>query len=493
MANQKRLVTYSLVAGGVAVLGTLAIAHWSPASTLPLALQGSPSVAARPMPTDIEPGTFRQIAEDQMPMVVSIRTLSASDPGGPSADESFRRFFGLPDNPDGGVRQGVGSGFIIDRSGLVLTNRHVVSGATRIEVALFPDPDSDPDDVRRFSAKVLGRDRLTDSALLQIEAPPDLPAATFGNSDAMRPGDWVMAIGNPFALSHTVTVGVVSANARPFPVEGRPQRMLQTDAAVNPGNSGGPLLNLRGEVIGINTAILSPGGAGNIGIGFAVPINFVRDLLPRLRTGNVERGRLGIGVGDVPREAASRLGVKDGRGALVSTVDPDGPADQAGIEPGDVIVDYNGETVDDADELVGLVSNSAPGKSVPVAIMRGTRRQNLHVTIGALGNEEPAPRQGRDASPGFGLSLTAVTPQIARQLGLAAGEGGAVVASVSPGSAAAEAGLSAGDVILEVNRTPVANLDTTASRLRAVGAGEPAFVLVWREERRVFLTLMKPR
>ena len=240
--------------------------------------------------------------------------------------------------------QAAGTGFIIDKAGFILTNNHVVEGATKIKVSLYGE-----DDDQEYDAKVVGRDPLTDSALIELTEKPDhtLPEVKFGDSSQMQPGDWVMAIGNPFGLAHTVSVGVISALERPFPVaEGRSAQVLQTDAAINPGNSGGPLLNLRGEVIGINTAIYTDAPQqGNIGIGFAIPINTVRELLPQLRTGKITRGRIGVSVGSIPRDAVDEFGLKDRKGAVVQSVAPDSAASKAGLEPGDVIVGFNGKPV----------------------------------------------------------------------------------------------------------------------------------------------------
>jgi serine protease Do len=278
---------------------------------------------------------FRQIAEAQTPMVVNIRTETRRQTRDLTEffgrDGLLDRFFGLPEIPQapgGDVSEGAGSGFVISDDGVILTNNHVVAGASRITVGLYAHEDEE------YTARVIGRDPLTDSALIQLTEKPDgqLPVATLGNSTAVKPGDWVMAIGNPFNLAHTVTVGVISATGRPFPLsEGRWEDVLQTDAAINPGNSGGPLLNIRGEVIGINTAILSGGPVGgNVGVGFAVPIDIVRELLPELRSGTITRGRIGVQVTPVTKALAKPLGLDAPRGALVRMVERGGPAAVAG-------------------------------------------------------------------------------------------------------------------------------------------------------------------
>jgi serine protease Do len=374
-----------------------------------------------------------------------------------------------------------------------VTNNHVVAGASRIEVGLFARPGEN--DRLTYQAKVIGRDPLTDSALIRIveTLPFDLPTATLGDSAQVAPGDWVVAIGNPFNLTHTVTAGVISAKGRPFPVEGRIQEMLQTDTAINPGNSGGPLLNLRGEVIGINTAILSTGpNGGNVGIGFAVPINVVSDLLPQLQQGKVTRGRIGVRVTNVPPEAVDELGLPEPGGALVESVEPKGPAARAGVEPGDVIVEYDGKPVRSSDELVQMVVNSRTGSQTSVKAIRDKQPMTFDVRIEPLEfADERRDGAPQNAGEGFGISLGAVTPQIARQLQLPPGVG-VVVMEVAPRSAAARAGLAPGDVILEVNRRRVTNVDEAVAELRRVPAGGTAFVLVARDGQQHFLTLTKP-
>jgi serine protease Do len=476
------------------------------ATTPPVATSGSEAVAAarrsEPVSGPLDAQTIRRIAEAQTPMVVNIRSEArrrreaVGDYLG--GDDPFRRFFGLPETrpspPGDDVLEGAGSGFIIDTSGLILTNNHVVAGASRIDVGFFAQRGQN--DRQTYRATVIGRDPLTDSALIRIvEAlPAGLPTATFGDSAQVAPGDWVVAIGNPFNLTHTVTAGVISARERPFPVEGRIQEMLQTDAAINPGNSGGPLLNLRGEVIGINTAILSTGPTGgNVGIGFAVPINVVRDLLPQLQDGKVTRGRMGVRVTDVPREAVEALGLPEQSGALVESIEPKGPAARAGLEPGDVIVGYGGTPVRRSDELVRAVASSRPGSRMPVQIVRDRRPMTFDVPIEALEfvDERRDGAAPQEASQEFGMSLGAVAPEMARQLQLPGGDG-VVVTAVAPRSAAARAGLAPGDVILEVNRRRVSQVDAAVNALRRVPPGGAAFVLITRGGQQHFLTLTRP-
>jgi serine protease Do len=298
-------------------------------------------------------------------------------------------------------------------------------------------------------------------------------------------------------------VGVISATSRAFPVtDGRSNEMLQTDVAINPGNSGGPLLNLRGEVIGMNTAIVSNSRTeGNIGIGFAVPINAVRDLLPQLRTGKVVRGRMGVQIGVVPREGYEDFGLKSRTGALVVSVAPGGAAAKAGVEPGDVIIEYNGRRVPKSDELVKMVVATKPGTSVPVKVMRDKQEKTLQVTVDELDLEvEQGRRQGgsndREPPPeeqgagSFGLTLTNLTPQIARRLQLPSGQSGAVVTDVDPSGPSAGA-LRQGDVILSVNRTKVSSAAEAGRELQKVASGRIAQILVWRGDAEVFVTVRK--
>jgi serine protease Do len=312
-----------------------------------------------------------------------------------------------------------------------------------------------------------------------------------GRSADVKPGDWVMAIGNPFNLAHTATVGVISAINRPFPVsEGHWQQVLQTDAAINPGNSGGPLLNLRGEVVGINTAIIANGVAGNVGVGFAIPIDAVRDLLPELRKGSVTRGRIGVQVSPVTSRLVEPLRLKDTSGALVRSVEQNGPGAAAGIEPGDVIVRFNGEAIADTNELVKVVSGTEPGSAVPVEVVRDGALRTLRVTVASLELDQGGTAASASET-GFGMSLQALTPQLRGHFQVPQSRTGAVVTNVQQGSAAARAGLRAGDVILEVNRRPVSSAADASAGLRAVNPGDTAFVLVWRQGQEVFVTMTR--
>jgi serine protease Do len=313
-----------------------------------------------------------------------------------------------------------------------------------------------------------------------------------------------MAIGNPFGLAHTVSVGVISAD-RPsgLPVsEGRRADVLQTDAAINPGNSGGPLLNLRGEVIGMNTAIFTDARQqGNIGIGFAIPINAIRELLPQLRVGKITRGRIGVGIGAIPAEAVDEFGLDNRNGALILNVAPGGAAARAGLEPGDVITSYNGQPVEDSNDLVDMVINTRPGTTVPLRIVREREERTLSITVEELDLEaETSQRadnrgggggQEPQTSSGFGITLNNVTPEIAEQLRLERGVRGAVISDVEPGSPAARAGLTRGDVIVRVGSQTIASAADAQRALAGVASGETAFLRVLRNGQETFVIVTK--
>jgi serine protease Do len=518
------LIAVASLAVGMVIASRLDLTPTSSAQTIAV-----PARNSTPIGGPIDAMTFRNIAKAQSPMVVNIRTemkAKAQDlqdffgGSGGAPDDFLRRFFGPGGGQDdqqdnsggrGGNRrapreqktEAAGTGFIISRDGLILTNNHVVEDATKIEVGLFGD-DADV----TYQAKVIGKDALTDSALIQLIDKPNrpLPEAKFGDSSQMAAGDWVVAIGNPFNYAHTVTVGVISATERSFPVTtGRSNEMLQTDAAINPGNSGGPLLNIRGEVIGINTAIISNDrSAGNIGIGFAVPINTVAELLPQLRAGKVVRGRIGVQVNAVPREGFEDFGLKSRMGALVQQVVSGGASAKAGIMPGDVIVEYNGRPVPSSTELVKMVVATKPGTSVPVKVMREKQEKTLHLTVDELDldAEQQGLRAGRggnnnnnnepvdQGASGFGLTLQNVTPQIARRLQLPSGQSGAVITEVDPNSESARS-LRAGDIILSVNGKAVSTASDAGRELQKVASGRIARILIWRDQNEQFVPVKK--
>jgi serine protease Do len=500
------LIAVSSLAVGMVLASRLDLSPASSAQSLAM-----PPMNSAPITGALDAQTFRNIAKAQSPMVVNIRTETRQRTqdlsdffGGDNPEDLFRRFFGQPGAPPEQNRRGreqttvaAGTGFIISKDGLILTNNHVVEGATRIQVGLFGE-DAD----LLYDAKLIGRDALTDSALIQLTEKPshDLPVALFGDSSQMAPGDWVVAIGNPFNLRHTLTVGVISATERAFPMtDSRFSEMLQTDAAINPGNSGGPLLNLRGEVVGMNTAIISNGRAeGNIGIGFAIPINTVRELLPMLHTGKVTRGRIGVSVAAVPLEGYQDFGLKSRTGALVSSVASGGAADRAGIEAGDVIVEFNGKAVPGTSDLVKMVTATRPGTSVNVKLLRDQKERTVSVTVeeldleaeqGRQSNNQAAPpeEQGGDS---FGLTLSGITPQQARQLQLPSGVTGALVTDVDPNGPSAGI-LRPRDVIIAINGRQVSSVAQAGRELQQVPSGRIARILLWRDDGEVFVTVRK--
>ncbi|HOC16687.1 MAG TPA: Do family serine endopeptidase [Vicinamibacterales bacterium] len=494
------LIAVASLAVGMVLASRLDLSSESSAQTMNV-----PPMNSAPLAGPVDATTFRTIAKNATGFVVNIRTRAkrrAPDMNDFFGGENpFDRFFGRPqpNRPRDQVVESAGTGFVISAGdALILTNNHVVEGATDIYVAFGEDQY----DQEEFRAKLVGRDQLTDSALIQLEEKPARPLveAKFGDSAQMQPGDWVMAIGNPFGLAHTVTVGVISATKRPFfTAEQRSQDVLQTDAAINPGNSGGPLLNVRGEVIGINTAILANSRAeGNLGIGFAIPINVVRNLLPDLRRGEVVRGRIGISMLEVPRDAVEELGLKERRGALVAQVPKDGPAAKAGIQPGDVIIEVNGKPIADREELTRIVTGTKPGTTIPVTLVRDRKQMTLNVTIEKLDLEAESGGSARggteeDTTAGFGLSLGNVTPSMARSLRLPEGMRGAVIMDIEQGSAADGSGLAQGDIILKVNNQEVTSAADASSLLQKIPSGGRALLLVWksRQGQELFLTLKK--
>jgi serine protease Do len=449
---------------------------------------GTPSPAIERAPlVPMDARLFRDIARRENPAVVSVTTRSLVS--GRDLDEDFFRwFFGVEPAPRERIQRALGSGFLISASGEILTNNHVVAGAQVIDVSLFGRGTG------TYRAAIVGRDPLTDSALIKLEQPPpDLPTATFGDSDSLEPGDWVMAIGNPFQLGHTVTVGVVSYQGRPFQVqEGRWQNMIQTDASINPGNSGGPLINVHGEVVGINAAILGGAADSNTGIGFAVPINSVKALLPQLRQGKVVRGRLGARMRNaaISADEAKALGLPAAHGVIVISVEPDSPAARGGLRAGDVIVAFNGQDVSSADDLVARVSATRPGGRVNVRAFRDGQERTAAVTIEQLPLEvEPTPEQAAPGRGGFGLTCADITPALAARLRLPQNLDGALVTEVVAEGPADRAGLRVGDLITTVNRVGVHNAGEAIRELARAEAGQPVFVLVWREGVELFLQM----
>jgi serine protease Do len=429
-------------------------------------------------------GNFVALANAVGPVVVNISTSQVLKPPGrgspgpfgaePPADP-WERFFGQP-SPRGPFRQqGLGSGFIIEPDGIILTNNHVVADAEKIAVKL--------QDEREFEGRVVGSDAKTDIAVIKIDA-KNLPVAPLGDSDQLQVGEWVVALGSPFGLANTVTAGIVSAKGR-WIGAGPYDNFIQTDASINPGNSGGPLINLQGEVVGMNTAIFSRTGA-NIGIGFAIPISLVKELLPELKSkGKVTRGWLGVSIQQITPDLANSLGIEKSGGALVSTVADGSPAEKAGIKVGDVIVEYNGKPIQHSSELPILVARTDVGKNVPLKILRGKDEVTLSVTVGELKEEEVVVSGSKKND--FGLTVQPLPPEIARSLGLEESRG-VIITAVDPGGPAAAAGFRRGDVILEIDRKPIRSLSDYEKAIAAAKDKNLLF-LVRRGDANIFLAL----
>jgi len=390
-------------------------------------------------------------------------------PEGSPFQDFFDQFFNQKGEQDNQPRrvQSLGSGFVIDPSGLIVTNNHVIEGADEI-VANFNDGS-------KAKAKLLGKDEKSDIALLKVDVPKPLVSVKLGNSDAMRVGDWVMAIGNPFGLGGTVTVGIVSARNRDIN-SGPYDNFLQTDAAINRGNSGGPLFNMNGEVVGINTAIISPSG-GSIGIGFAIPSKAAGNVIDQLRQfGEARRGWLGVRIQEVTDDIAEGLGLKETRGALVAGVTDKGPAADAGILAGDVILEFDGQPVNAMHELPRMVADEQIGKEVQVKILRKGKEQMVTVKLGRLedtvtasadNSNPPAenPKAPVAITGPLGLTLSNLSPAVRSQYGIKDTVSGVVVTGVADGSAAAEKRVQPGDVIVEIAQEPVATADDVNKRI----------------------------
>lgn len=439
------------------------------------------------------PPSFADLADKVKDSVVNIATTQVikghplqpfMEPDSPFreffGDEFFKRFFG--DMPKGSMKtNSLGSGVVIDSSGLILTNNHVVEKATEIKIKL--------QNGKEYAAKVVGRDPKTDLALIQTDPDKNFPKpAVLGDSSALRVGDWVMAVGNPFGLGHTVTVGIISAKGRIIGA-GPYDDFIQTDAAINPGNSGGPLFNMNGEVVGINTAIVARGQ----GIGFAIPINLAKDLLPQLRTGKVIRGWLGVMIQDVTPEIAESFGLKEPKGVLVSDVLKDGPAEKGGIESGDIIIEFNGEEVRDAHELSRRVAAAQPNSEVKLGLLRDGSKKVLTVKLGTMPEEGAVAAQPETVENVWGLTVQNMTQELAERFGWDASERGVVVTEVEPDSPAAEARLQPGDLIKEVNRKKIQNVRDYNQAMKSTDKRKSLLLLVKRGERTFYVVLQLPQ
>lgn len=454
-----------------------------PLSAAPLWEEGS-GVAIGTQPAQ---PAFVELAKQLKPAVVNISSKQTEGKAAPSRSPSFEendpfqeffdRFFGGRGSRRR-QRPSLGSGFIINSTGYIVTNNHVVENASEIKVTLATQEE--------FAATLVGRDPKTDLALIKIKSAKPLPTVPFGNSDALEVGEWVLAIGNPFGLGHTVTSGIVSAKGRIIGA-GPYDDFIQTDASINPGNSGGPLFNMRGQVIGINTAIVS----GGQGIGFAIPINLAKEVLLQLHDkGSVTRGWLGVAIQRISPDLVKAFKLEDTHGALVADVVSDGPAAKAGLQRGDVIVGFNGQKIQESTELPRLVAANAPGTRVQVEILRNGKKMTIPVTLGTLTDDKEAalkPQQ-YDIEESLGLRVEPLTPELARRLRLDNPKG-VVVSQVIPDSPAAEAGIQRGDIVREVNRQPVTDMESYTEATSRLTPNAPVLFLLERRGNSLYVAL----
>jgi serine protease Do len=437
-----------------------------------------------------EYNSLSPLVKQLSPSVVNISTTSVSkrgvqsfespfgEKGDDPFDDFFKDFFG--DSPQREFKKkGLGSGFIFSEDGYIITNNHVVERATDIKVIL-QNGDS-------YDAEIIGTDPKSDLALLKIEPKTKLPAVRFGNSDRLEIGDWVLAIGNPFGLGHTVTVGIISAKGRSLGL-GSYDDFLQTDAAINPGNSGGPLFNFNGEVIGVNSAII----AGGQGIGFAIPINMTKNVVSQLRNGGkVVRGWIGVYVQRVTPEIAESLNLDDDGGALVADITAGGPADKAGVKRGDIIVEVNGYKIDEMPELPKILASYAPGTKTKLKVIRNGEEKVLNLKLEELPdqvaqNSRQSPEN--EVEQNLGLIVQEITPEVKRKLDVEYSSG-VVITDVRGNSLASEAGLLRGDVILEINKKQIATLDNYRKAVDSVKEGKNILFLVKRGSNTIYVAL----
>ncbi len=438
--------------------------------------------AATDVPTPMVPANFSQLAKIAKPGVVNIRTVKTiqgggrvfrhffGNPFGNRERDPFRDFFGPNDNgPSREFKQrSLGSGFIIDSDGYIVTNNHVVEDADQIKVRLATD--------KEYDATVVGRDSKTDLALIKIEGAVDLSPLPMGDSDNQTVGSWVVAIGSPFGLEQTVTAGIISAKGRILG-SGPYDDFIQTDASINPGNSGGPLINMKGEVIGINTAIVASGQ----GIGFAIPINMAKDIVTQLKSkGEVTRGWLGVGIQDLTPELSEYYKLGDRSGVLVTHVFEGDPADKAGIKVNDLIVSVGGEPITSSRELSRRIAGLGVGKSAEITIVRGGKERTISIKTTKREDQELQARAKPESEDKLGFSVQTLEPEVASRLGYDEAEKGVLVTGIQGDSKAEKAGVQEGDLIKEVNRTPITSAVDFRKELDKVKKGDPIMLLIRR-------------
>ncbi len=435
------------------------------------------AIAAWGDSANLIPGNFTHLAAEARPGVVNIRTVKTVKDGG----RVFQHFFGQPfrgQDPfrdffrEGPARQfkqhSLGSGFVLDRQGYIVTNNHVIKDADQIKVKLANE--------KEFDAEVVGRDPNTDLALIKISASEDLTPLQLGNSDKLAVGSWVVAIGSPFGLEQTVTAGIVSAKGRIIG-SGPYDDFIQTDASINPGNSGGPLLNMKGEVVGINTAIVASGQ----GIGFAIPVDLARGIIEQLKNnGEVTRGWLGVAIQDLTPELTDYYGLKNQKGVLVTQIYEDDPADKGGIRPHDIIVAVGDQKVTTTRELSSAIAASRIGKKTAITILRNGTEKIVHVKLKKRDDTTLQARDDRETTSNLGITLSELTPEMATRLGFSEDEQGLLVTQVKNSSKADKAGIRQGDLIKEVNHKKVTTLETYAKQLNKIQRGDPVSFLIKR-------------
>ena len=435
---------------------------------------------AKPKDVMMVPASFSELADSVSPAVVNIRTEKTTKTGGfrhfsrrpfgrnnDPFEDFFERFFGN-EMPREHKERSLGSGFLIDKDGFIVTNNHVVENADEIKVRLKNGDD--------FEAIIVGRDPKTDLALIKIEHKEELPFLSLGDSEKLKVGQWVVAIGSPFGLEQTVTAGIVSAKGRVIG-SGPYDDFIQTDASINPGNSGGPLLNLDGEVVGINTAIIS----GGQGIGFAIPANLAKGIISQLKkTGEVTRGFLGVSIQNISEEVAEYYGIKDGKGVIVAEVVPGAPADKAGIQVKDIILEVNGEKIDDNRRLSAMIAEIEVGKVIEIKALRDRKEKTFKVEIGRMSDDgiAAAPKK-TDSESDLGINVADLTPELARRLNIN-DKTGVVVTDVKAGSKADEAGVMHGDIIKEINHKPVNDISEYNKIIDDTDTGESLQMFIKR-------------